>query len=348
RIDSLTTLSLINKTVQAYDDGNNRIYMYSDLAGDTIHVGKEIFDNARSNGQYYFTLNEKEAVAYYYTDPNAKLVVISAAQDEEGRKSLRSLFNILLASFLAGNLLVLASGYIFSRGLLQPIKRITEDVEVISAHNLSRRIQTGSTNDEWYQLAHTLNNLLNRLQESFELQRRFISNASHELSTPLTAISSQIEVSLQRERNAEAYKAVLHSVHQDVKHMNKLTQALLEFAKASGDPGGLDFDLVRLDEIVLELPADIAKADKAFSVKLEFMELPENEERLLVFGNQVLLSSAINNIVLNACKYSDDHTAVVQLKPIEGGWMVSISDQGCGIPAEEADKIFQPFFRGEA
>jgi signal transduction histidine kinase len=348
RIDSLTTLALTSKTVQAYDDHNNQVYAYSDVAGERIHAEQEIVEKARQHGQYYFTINEKEAVAYHYVSPDGNLVVISAAQDEEGKKSLRSLFNILLASFLAGNLLVLASGYVFSKGLLRPIKKITEDVKVISAHNLSRRIHTGNTRDEWYQLAHTLNNLLNRLQESFALQRRFISNASHELSTPLTAVSSQIEVALQRERSAEAYKSVLLSIHQDVQHMNKLTQALLEFAKASGDPAGLDFDLIRLDEILLGLPAEIAKIDSKYAVKLEFVALPEDEKKLLIFGNEVLLSSAINNIVLNACKYSDDHTALVALKPVEGTWVVSIQDHGCGIPSEEADKIFQPFFRGDA
>lgn len=347
RIDSLTTLSLINKTVQVYDSQNNRIYTYSDLAGDTIHVDAKILEKARAEGQYYFSVNEKEAVVYYYAAASPGMVVVSAAQDEEGKKGLQSLFHILLASFLVGNIFVLASGYFFSGGLLQPIKKMTQEVEVISAHNLSRRIHLGNTKDEWYQLAHTLNNLLNRLQESFELQRRFISNASHELSTPLTAISSQIEVSLQRERSAEDYKKVMQSIHQDVLHMNKLTQALLEFAKASGNPGGLDFDLIRLDEIILNMPAEVARIDASYSAKIQFSALPDNEEKLLVFGNEPLLSSAIKNIVLNACKYSNDHTAMVQLQPQGPDWIISVRDNGAGIPKEEIDKIFQPFYRSQ-
>lgn len=347
RIDSLTTLALKNKAVQAYNDQNRRIYVYSDVPGDTVHIQPDVLDQARSKGNYFFSVGERDAIAYHYAHTNQKIVVISAAEDREGHESLRSLFNILLAGFMIGNIFVLVSGYFFSRGLLQPIKKISRDVEEISAQNLTRRISTGTTKDEWYQLAHTLNNLLNRLQESFELQRRFISNASHELSTPLTAISSQIEVALQRERGAEAYKKVLQSIHQDVLHMTKLTQTLLEFAKASGNPGGLDFNLIRLDEIILGLPAAIARTDAGFSVKIEFAELPENEERLLVFGNETLLLSAIKNIVLNACKYSGDHTALVQLKPVNHTWVISIQDNGEGIPDEELDKIFQPFYRGE-
>jgi signal transduction histidine kinase len=129
---------------------------------------------------------------------------------------------------------VLAVGYFFSGRLLQPVRSITQDVADISAQNLVRRLATGSTKDEWYHLASTLNDLLNRLQESFDMQRGFIANASHELSTPLTSISSQLEVALQRERSAEDYRRVMQSTYQDVKHMSRLTHTLLEFRQSFG------------------------------------------------------------------------------------------------------------------
>jgi two-component system, OmpR family, sensor histidine kinase ArlS len=99
------------------------------------------------------------------------------------------------------------------------------------------------------------------LQESFELQRRFISNASHELSTPLTSISSQLEVAFQRDREASEYRQTMQSIYQDVSNMSKLTKTLLEFAKASGDPGGIEIHLVRLDEIILRIPAELSKVN---------------------------------------------------------------------------------------
>ncbi|RYZ26895.1 MAG: HAMP domain-containing protein, partial [Chitinophagaceae bacterium] len=257
RIDSLTTISLQKKTVQAYDYQNKEVYTYSDLPGDTLVVNKDILNNARVNQRYYFLAGEKEAIAYHYVDNNARVVVVTAAEDVEGKRNLATLLKILFASLLIGSFFVLISGYVFSRSLLRPLKKISEDAAEISAQNLARRIKTGSAKDEWFQLADTLNQLLNRLQESFELQRRFISNASHELSTPLTAISSQIQVSLQREREAEDYKKVMQSIYQDVQHMSKLTQTLLELAKTSGNKGGLEITEIRLDEILLRLPAEI-------------------------------------------------------------------------------------------
>ena len=347
RIDSFTTISLKNKIVQAYDHQNIKIYDYSDVPGDTLMLEQEILEDARKNKSRYFVSEQKEAVAYYYVDPNSKLVIVSAAEDVEGKQNLHTLRNILLLGFLVGNIFVLAGGYIFSRSLLLPIKRITQDVAEISARNLTTRIQTGNSKDEWYHLSHTMNDLLNRLQESFELQRRFISNASHELSTPLTSISSQIEVSLQRERNAEEYRKVMQSIHQDVQHMGKLTQTLLEFAKASGSAGGLNIDLIRIDEIVLGIPALLSRINPDYNVVLEFAELPDQEEKLLVFGNEALLQTAIKNIVVNACKYSGNNQAIVNLSVEEKEIHISVRDKGIGIPEEEFGKIFQPFYRIE-
>lgn len=347
RIDSSTTISLKNKVVQAYDYNDRKTYNYSDVIGDTLSIDKETLNDARINGTIYFTIHRKEVIGYHYVDSNSRLVIISAAEDVEGKSKLQSLLNILLLSFLVGNVFVLAGGYIFSRGLLQPIKKITTDVADISAQNLARRIQTGNTKDEWYQLSHTLNDLLDRLQESFDLQRRFISNASHELSTPLTSISSQLEVSLQKPREAEEYKKVMQSIYQDVRHMSNLTQTLLEFAKASGNSGGLEISLIRMDEIILHLPAELVKINSAYSVKLQFDNLPEEEENLLVFGNETLLLTAIKNIVVNACKYSPDHQAIVHLQASEQFLYILIEDKGPGIPKEELTNIFQPFYRIE-
>jgi len=190
--------------------------------------------------------------------------------------------------------------------------------------------------------------LLDRLQQSFELQRRFIANASHELSTPLTAISSRLEISLGREREAAEYRQVMQSIYQDVQQMCKLTQTLLEFAKASGNAGGLEINLVRMDEIILRLPAEASRINPEYTVRIDFENLPEQEEFLLVFGNEALLFTAIKNIVLNACKYSPDRTANVLLK-VEPDHQITISvqDRGPGIKPEELENIFQPFYRIE-
>ena len=107
---------------------------------------------------------------------------------------------------------------------------------------------------------------------------------------------------------------VLKTVLEDIRQMNKLTQTLLEFAKAAGNQGGLNLDLVRIDEILMELPSVFRKLRSEYHVSLEFGQFPENEEELLIFGNAELLFTAIKNIVINACKYSPNHRATVKLE----------------------------------
>jgi two-component system sensor histidine kinase ArlS len=345
RIDSSTTFSLKSKTVQAYTGVDRKFYTYSDLPDDSLVVDEKVLALARTKGMHYFTVNGKEAIAYHGFGPTDPLTVVVAGKDEEGHRQLQRLLRILLFSFLIGNIFVLVAGYLFSKGLLLPVRKISEDVTEISAKNLARRIQTGTVRDEWYLLSTTVNDLLDRLQDSFELQRRFVSHASHELSTPLTSISSQLEVSLQRPRDAEAYRAVMQSIYQDVRHMSKLTQTLLEIAKASGDAGGLEIERVRIDEVLLQLPAEALKAGPAFSVLLDFENMPENESDLLVFGNEALLLSALKNIVLNACKYSADQTATVVLRVVDREFLVMVKDNGPGIEEAEIGRIFQPFYR---
>jgi signal transduction histidine kinase len=347
QIDSFTTISLKNKIVQAYDYQNNIFYSYKDDPADNFVVKPSILNEARINGRFFFAENGKEAIAFHYADNNSRMVVVSAAEDVDGHASLDRLRQILLFSFLTGNLIVLAAGYVFSGRLIRPVQQITHDVADISAHNLVRRLQTGTTRDEWHHLAETLNDLLNRLQESFDMQRRFISNASHELSTPLTSISSQLEVALQRDRSAGEYRSVIQSTYQDVKHMSNLTLTLLEFAKASGNAGGLELTEVRVDEIVLDLPAQMVRMNPAYNATITFDDLPEEEEALLVYGNRPLLETALKNILANACKYTPGHQATVRLTTGNHSVIIEIEDRGIGIPQEKINDIFQPFYRVE-
>jgi len=230
---------------------------------------------------------------------------------------------------------------------LNPIRKIADDVKDISAQNLAHRIKSGNANDEWNYLTEILNELLDRLQQSFEMQRRFISSASHELSTPLTSISSQLEVALQRTRDAKEYQGVMQSVYQDVRQLSRLTQTLLQFATASGIKGGIEINSIRVDEILMQLPGEVTKMNKEYSVKLQFDQLPENEERLLVFGNAELLLTAIKNVVSNACKYSANHLAKIKLTVETKEISISIEDNGKGISENDLKNIFQPFYRTE-
>jgi signal transduction histidine kinase len=217
-------------------------------------------------------------------------------------------------------------------------------VNEISSHNLSHRIYEGDSQDELSRLAHTFNDLLNRLQESFTIQRRFIANASHELSTPLTSISSQLQVTLQKERNTEEYQRVLHSIQEDVEQMGRLTKSLLDIAK-TGYEGGIELNEVRIDEIMFKVVADVKKLNAAYDVELEFGEFPDDEKRCLAYGNADLLYSALKNITEHGCKYSPDKRSLVYLSFHDKQVLIAIRNRGDVIAGEEIENIFHPFYR---
>ncbi|RYY22744.1 MAG: HAMP domain-containing histidine kinase [Chitinophagaceae bacterium] len=343
RFDSSST-TIPEKSVTIYNQQNSPIYQYNARGADTIHANVDILNDARVQKRYYFNDGEKEAVAFNYEDEYRKVVIVVGGYDEDGWTRLRKLQNMLLASLATGIMLTLVVGHVFSQQLVRPISQIIHEVNEISSQNLSHRIHAGSSQDELNQLSNTFNELLNRLQESFLIQRRFISNASHELSTPLTSILSQLEVTLHKDRTLDEYKQVMQSIHEDVRQMQQLTKSLLEIAK-TGSQGSIELVEVRIDEVLLKVTADVQKISEQYNVDLNFGDFPEDEKSFMVFGSGDLLYSAIKNVVENGCKYSPDHVSVVNLSFPQNKVVIEVKNKGDVIAEEEIENIFQPFYR---
>lgn len=344
KIDASNARFFTRKSIRIYDEQKKRVYAFNSSPGDGFEVDSNTLDEIRQRKEYYFKIEDRDAFGQYVKNSKNTLYIVIAAYDTEGLKWLNDLKKILAFSMLGGLLLSFFIGNLFSRQLIKPISNIIEEVNNISTHNLSQRIDAGSGQDELFQLANTFNDLLDRMQESFTIQRRFISNASHELSTPLTSISSQLEVSLQKNRTEEEYRTVMLSVQEDVQEMRQLTKSLLEIAK-TGHKGSIELDEIRLDEVLLKVTSSVQKLSNSYQVLLNFDEFPEEEDKCLVFGNADLLFSALKNIVENGCKYSPDHTSRVTLRFTDKELTIEISNQGDVIELEEIERIFLPFYR---
>ena len=346
RMDTTSTVGLLpNRSIRIYSDAGTVLYHFDMPGMQPLIVSPEILQEARTRGEKYFNIDVRDAIALYRTTGSKHFIVVVAGYDDDGLERLARLNRILLFSLFAGVILTALVSYLFTGQLLKPLAQIIHEVNEISSYNLSHRIQAGTGQDELSQLANTFNELLERLQESFAIQRRFISNASHELSTPLTSVSSQVEVTLQRERSVDEYKQVLFSISEDVQQMRQLTRSLLEIAK-TGSQGGIELNEIRVDEVILKVTADVKKLNSEYKVELSFGDFPEDEKDFVVFGNNELLYIAVKNIVENGCKYSPDKRSVVDLSFIQHKVFVKVANQGDVIAAEELQQIFQPFFRG--
>jgi signal transduction histidine kinase len=347
RIDAGALVVLPRKTVIIYDTFGKMLYHFQseNEQGLTLPFDSSLFSDVRISGEEYFSTGQRDGIALLHKGKEKNFIIIVAAYDEDGWQRLSDLKKVMIISLLIGVMVTLVSGIVFSSQLVRPIQAIISEVNDISSHNLSNRLPTGISKDELNELARTFNDLLNRLQNSFTTQRRFISNASHELSTPLTSISSQLQVTLQKERTATEYQAVLQSIQEDVDQMRQLTKSLLEIAR-TGSQGSIELNDLRIDELLLKVISDIKRNNELYQVELQFEKLPDEERQCMVFGNIDLLYSAFKNIIENGCKYSPDKTSAVKVSFREKSILIEVINQGDIITAQEIEQIFQPFFRG--
>lgn len=345
KLDSATSTVLIFHHILVYDSTNTEVYEFDRDTSQNLSVEPAALIRARKEGYITVPMEDGKQLAAISLGGMSGPVVATVATDENGKKNLSELTKSLLIAFLLSLFIAFVTGWLFSRRLLKPLVDITNTVTTISATNIEARLPESPVNDELNRLSVTFNGLLSRLQESFEIQGRFISNASHELSTPLTMIRNQIDVVLQKERDKEEYLHVLQSVNNDVQHMTDLTQQLLTLARTARG-GAVPTDPVRVDEIIMEIPATLRKISPRYQVDVFFNELPDNEKLTTVEGNYDLLLSAITNIAENGCKYSTDQTVRIVLAFRDKKIYIEFCNYIDSFNPAEIDAIFQPFQRG--
>ncbi|OSZ82110.1 hypothetical protein CAP35_02240 [Chitinophagaceae bacterium IBVUCB1] len=340
-IHSASTLA--DKSILIYNQVGKELFSYDQDATQSLHINNNIIRKLQAGRPHFFTAAYRNAVAY---TNNNKHIVVVAANNTLHDAWMVHLRNKMITGIIAFIIVFFIAGYIYSKYVVRSISKLTDKLTKISSEAFSARLSTGKEKDELWELATTINNLLDRLQSSFDTQRRFLSNASHELTTPLAAISSQLDVALHKERTNEEYKKVFLSVKDDVKRLALLVRSILEIAKASGSVGGIDLTKVRIDELLMRIPGEMKKISQLYDVKLSFEDFPESEGFDILYGNEALLYSALRNIIHNACKFSKDKCAKVSLTYTFQNIVVEVKDNGPGIPPNELETIFQPFFRG--
>lgn len=345
KVDSATKNLLTSENVNVFNNRNECIYRFDRNVSDSISIPIHIINQVRKDKYVSTILGNKQIAAIYYKEADLPIVVSVAAIDNNGKIKLLKLKNNLIYGFVIGVILSLFFGLYFSKRILYPLIQISKTVDNISASNIEEKLPTSEHKDEWDTLATTFNKLLARLKESFDMQGRFIANASHELSTPLTSVNNQIDVTLRKERTNEEYLNVLRSVRLDVQHMSALTQQLLNIARTSSG-GAIQAEDVRIDELLMELPSKLKKGNQKYKASVFFDELPDEEELSIVKGNYELLLSAFYNLAENGCKYSSNNKVQISLSFVDNRILVLFTNLCDSLKEEDLIKLFQPFQRG--
>jgi len=337
--------TLPQEVVQVYNRQNQVVFREG--AGN-IQVRPTILNKIRNDKNLAWQTGKRQFTGIMYHDVRGDYLVIASSVDVTTLEKLEDLRLILIAGFLGSLLIVVMSGWAFSKQALRPILKVVEEVEKISASDLHLRLSQADGRDEVSHLAHTFNKMLDRLEKAFDMQNTFISNASHELRTPLTSIIGELEVALMKARDAAEYRRVLHSILDEARLLARLSNGMLQIAHASFDISKIKLSPVRFDEIVFQASDEAKKRQPNAHIEISFLDLPEDESKLMCYGNESLLLIALLNIFENACKFSAGDQMVLGLITAHKRQIkLQVKDKGRGMTESDLKKIFVPFWRAD-
>ena len=249
-----------------------------------------------------------------------------------------SVLPVLLISSILG-------GYFIAGQALKPIKRVTEAANAISdGQDLKARIgETGPRHDELRQLAASFDNMFDRLEQSFEAEQQFTSDASHELRTPITVILAECNYAKKNAQTPEDYQASLDVIERQAEKMSALVRSLLEITRLDQGTQKVNLEYANLSDLVNVVCEEQAMVAER-GIRLEKDIQPELYMEMDVF----LISRMLQNLIDNAMKFGRDNGFVrVELHRGDHGAQLAVADDGVGIPKEQQEKIFQRFYQAE-
>jgi two-component system, OmpR family, sensor kinase len=270
------------------------------------------------------------------------IVLHSLRAQNEVLETIRLTFTGMI---LVGLLLAGTGGYLLARKSLAPVVAMGDRARRIGATNLHERLPVINANDELGRLATTFNDLLDRLDQSFERQRRFIADASHELRTPLAILRGEAEVAMsQQGRKAEDYLESLGVLHEETSRLIKIVEDLFTLTRADSGQYPLSAEDVYLEELVADCVHSARTLAREKNIELNV----DASSECLVHGDQALLRRMILNLLDNAIKYTADGGRVeIACRVATAGFEIHITDTGPGIAPELHSRIFERFFRAD-
>ncbi|MEX2236982.1 MAG: ATP-binding protein [Dehalococcoidia bacterium] len=330
--------------VRIYDNSGTLIFDNSASAGGPPLRG-EALDDALAGRPSRFSLEADRGPYRVRMTPlggGDQGVLELGFEQEDLDDSLSALRFILLVGYPLTLAAAIGGGLFLASRALSPIDRLTRMARRMSAEQLGERLDLRLPEDEVGRLARTLDEMLARLDESFNRQRRFTADASHELRSPLTAMKGQIEVALSKQRSGVEYRQTLEGLNEDLDRLTRLTRSLLSLARADAGEISLSVSPVSLPETLSAAVEQLAERASQQGVALTL-----EAEPISVNADEDLLLQLVFNLLENAIKHTPaGGWVVMRCGPApDGGAVISVVDSGEGIAAEHLPRIFDRFYR---
>ncbi len=309
--------------------------------------------NLKSNHFLFNPINEKE---YFYNtqiDKQRLRLGQFPVANEEGKiigqltigvsqqESYYVLNNLLITLCISFPILLLTLYlviYFAASKSIAPVNKLIRAASGINDSNIDTRLPLPENEDELYQLASTINDLLSRIDSSIQQQKQFTADASHEIRTPLAAIRGTLEVLIRKKREPEQYEDKIKEVIAQTDRLNQLLDQLLQLARLEG--GSAKNELIYFEKLITEAFAKCEKqiADKGIQFK---STVPKDAA---VYADNFFLSVIINNLINNAVKYGDADSEI-GIDWQEKEKIFSITNNAPAIAPEQLPFLFNRFYR---
>jgi heavy metal sensor kinase len=305
----------------------NKLRLYS-----TLYVPQDVPDTNRPTPRF-------QPIDEIISVDQAVLVIGRSTKNID--LTLHQLFKILVLVLPLTLFLMGCCGIFLLRIVLRPVQNISDTAREIGAKDLSQRI-TITTQDELGTLAAIINHMFARLEKAFLRQKELTGDASHELRAPLAVIQAEATLALQREREASSYQKSLEIISRESEHMAAIIGQLLFLARAdSGNEHAelADFDLC---PFLQDICTDVEPLCEEKLQKMTFHQTGP----VIVRGDSNLLRTVMLNLLRNAIQYTPENGEIsVSLEKKNSVALVSVSDNGIGIPEGSLPYIFKRFYR---
>ncbi|MCC7431579.1 HAMP domain-containing histidine kinase [bacterium] len=246
-------------------------------------------------------------------------------------------------SFLVGLVVAYFFSEMMAKNALNPIEAIILSAKKITVENLHTRIPVSKNKDELDELSQTINDLLDKTDNSVKRMKQFTADVSHEIRTPLTIIKGEIEVSLSKERNSQDYQDVLARCNEEINKLTRIINSLLDLARSDNNEEIFDKTIVDFSKLVLETGKNFSKNAEEKNIEIDFRISPNVQ----IVGNSDRLFEVVINLLDNALKYTKKGKIILALEKIGEEVIFTVEDTGVGIEKNEQELVFQRFYQSD-